>query len=310
MPKPVYALVGSDTFLQLERLAALARELPADAQRSDFDGETAQLADVLDELRSFAMFGGDKLVVVRDADAFLTRFREQLEDYVAAPSSSATLVLRLTSLPANQRIHKAIAKVGEVVNCAPPKDLARWLADRGKAAHKIALNPDAARALVDLIGDDLGRLDNELAKLALQCDDKGGRVDADAVTCNVAFQREREMWDLTNALAAGQPDEALRRWRQLLQLDPSTEFRAVTWLSLWLKDVGIVLGNDPAAFGKLRWKYKEAFDTFVRSTRALGQEGFGRAVDLLAEVDRQSKSGVGDAAENVERFILTLAAER
>ncbi len=308
MPKPVYALVGSDTFLQLQALADLARQLPADAQRGDFDGETAQLADVLDELRSFAMFGGDKLVVVRDADAFLTRFREQLEDYVAGPSSSATLVLRLNSLPANQRIHKAIAKVGEVVNCEPPKDVAKWVTERAKTAHKLALDANAARTLVDLIGNDLGRLDNELAKLALQCET--GRVGTDDVTCNVAFQREREMWDLTNALAAGDPAEALRRWRQLLSLDPSAEYRAVTWLSLWLKDVGIVLGGDQGAVGKLRWKYKDAFDRFVRSTRALGHDGFARAVDLLAEVDRQSKSGVGDAAANVERFILTLAAER
>jgi DNA polymerase III delta subunit len=309
MAKPVYALVGSDTFLQLQKLAEVAAELGPDAARADFEGDAAQLAEVLDELRSFAMFGGgEKLVVVREADPFLTRYREQLEDYVASPSNSAVLVLRLSSLPANQRIHKAIAKVGEVVNCSPPKDLARWVVDRAKAAHGIALNPEAARTLVDMIGDDLGRLDNELAKLALQTD--GGKVDAAAVAGNVAFQREREMWDLTNALAAGQPAEALRRWRQLLTLDPSAEFRAVTWLGLWLKDAGAILHDDAAAVGKLRWKYKDAFDTFVRSTRALGYRGYGRAVDLLAEVDRQSKSGVGDAAENVERFILTLAAER
>jgi DNA polymerase-3 subunit delta len=92
MPKPVYALVGSDAFLQLEALANLLRETGADVQRVDADGETAQLADVLDELRSFAMFGGGKLVVVRNADAFLTKFRESLEDYVAAPSNSAIQV--------------------------------------------------------------------------------------------------------------------------------------------------------------------------------------------------------------------------
>ena len=49
--------------------------MPPDVQRTDFDGETAQLAEMLDELRSFAMFGGGKLVTVRNADAFLTRFR-------------------------------------------------------------------------------------------------------------------------------------------------------------------------------------------------------------------------------------------
>src|SRR5688572_32712442 len=112
MVKPVYALVGCDSFLQLEQLAEITRQMPADVQRVDIDGERAELADVLDELRSFAMFGGAKLVVVRDGDAFITRFREQLEDYVASPSTSGVLVLRINTLPSNQRIYKAIAKTG------------------------------------------------------------------------------------------------------------------------------------------------------------------------------------------------------
>src|SRR5918997_1158221 len=92
-PVPVYAPVGSDAFLQLQKLREVLAALPADAQRIDADGERAELAEVLDELRSFAMFGGSKVVVVRDADAFVSRFREQLEDYVASPTDSGTLVL-------------------------------------------------------------------------------------------------------------------------------------------------------------------------------------------------------------------------
>jgi len=42
----------------------------------------------------------------------------------------------------------------------------------------------------------------------------------------------------------------------------------------------------------------------MRVSQRLGDAGAGRALDLLAEVDHQSKSGVGDAAGNVERFIL------
>jgi len=312
MLKPVYALVGSDPFLQLQRLREIASRLPPEAQRIDFDGETAQLADVLDELRSFAMFGGGtKLVTVREADALITRFREQLEDYVNKPSSSATLVLRLSSLPATQRIAKAITKVGAIESCAPPKDLVRWAIDHAKREHKITLAPDAAKVLVDYVGADLGRIDTELAKLAIQCDGEGegGRVSMDSVCANVAFTREREMWDLTNALAAGNVGEAISRWRQLLHADPSTEFRAVTWLGIWLGDVATVVNTGPrsGASQKLRWKYKDGFDRFVKNAEAFGKDGYARALDLLTDIDKQSKSGVGDAAENVERFILAMA---
>jgi DNA polymerase III delta subunit len=303
MAKPVYALVGSDSFLQLQRLAAILKQLPADAQRVDVDGERAELADVLDELRSFAMFGGTKLVVVRDADAFLTRFREPLEDYVASPSDSGTLVLRLNTLPANQRIYKGIAKTGQIEDCNTPKDVVRWVVDHGRAAHGITLGADAARLLADLVGDDLGRLDGELAKLALHTDD--GKVSPELVSSSVAFQREQEMYDMTNELAAGNAVGALRRWRQLIQLDSSAEFRAVTWLGMWLEDVGVVVRGGQT--GKLSWKYKNRLPQFIRAAQAIGRAGHARALDLLAEVDHHSKSGVGDAASNVERFILELA---
>lgn len=301
---PVYALVGTDSFRQLQSLHDILAAMPADVQRADVDGERAELADVLDELRSFAMFGGAKLVVVREADAFITRFREQLEDYVASPSDSGTLVLRLNSLPSNQRIYKAIAKTGKIEDCNPPKDVVRWVADYGQSTHGIKLSPDAARLLVELVGNDLGRLDGELAKLALQSEDAGGKVDADAVTNSAAFQREQEMWDMTNELAAGNAAGALRRWRQLVQLDPSAEFRAVTWLGMWLEDVGAVVNNGNTS--KLTWKYKNRLNQFMSAAKALGKSGHARALDLLAEIDHQSKSGVGDAASNVERFILTM----
>jgi DNA polymerase III delta subunit len=113
----------------------------------------------------------------------------------------------------------------------------------------------------------------------------------------------------SNAVAAGNTTEALQRWRQLIQSDSSAEFRAVTWLGIWLGEVHAVIVNSPAV-NKLRWKYKgDAFDKFVASAKSLGPDGYARALDLLTEIDKNSKSGVGDAAGNVERFILALAPE-
>ncbi len=235
MPKPVYALIGSDLFLQLDKLSLLLRELGSDVQRNDFDGETADLAEVLDELRTFTMFAGSKVVVIRSAELFITRFREPLERYIPDPSGTGALVLRCSTLPANQRIYKLILKAGQVLDCNPPKDLIKWATDRAKQYHQIQLLSDAGRMLCELVGDDLGRLDNELSKLALLTFDQ--KISAALVSSSVSFQREQEMWDMTNQLAAGNTDDAVRRWRQLVQIDPTTEFRAVTWLTMWLEKV-------------------------------------------------------------------------
>ena len=314
MLKPVYALIGSDLFLQLEKLRDLLRAAPADVQRIDVDGETAELGNVLDELRSFAMFSSSKLVIVRNGDEFLKRSREPLEPYVARPSTGSTLVLRLNALRKDMRIYKLIQKQGEVVDCEPPsdRDLPAWILQRAKSPHQVNMRPDAARVLADLIGNDLGRLDNELAKLALQTD-PNKPVDPAAIAATVSFQREQEMWDMTNAVAAGDVACAVQRWRQLVQLDPSAEYRAVTWLVIWLEKVRKALsmqrqGLPESSIAKeLKiWPFDQQ-RPFFQTVSKLGEGGASRLVDLLAEVDRRSKSGLGEMTANVERFLLSVS---
>ncbi len=306
-PKPVYALVGSDSLLQLEELGRVLALLPG-AQRQDVDGERAELVDVLDDLRCFAMFGPQKVVVVANADAFVTRYREAVESYLGKPAPGSVLVLRLLSLPKNQRVYKLIDKVGEIRPCDPPRDLSKWLMERARTIHKITLLPDAAQLLVDLVGGPMGRLDMELAKLALQTD--GSKVDVAAVEQKVSFQREQEMWHMTDELSRGHITEALKRWRLMVQVDPSTEFRAVAWLAVWLQkaEQAVVLskrGINAFTIGQeLKIWPRPAAEAFVKTAVHLGLDGLVRAVDWLVEVDYQSKTGVGNMAENIERYLL------
>jgi DNA polymerase III delta subunit len=310
-PPPVAALVGSDIFLQLAGLAEVLGMLPPDSDRVDLDGETAELADCLDEARSLALFGGGKAVIVRNADPFVKKYREQLEEYLHGAGEGTTLVLRVTKLPSHERLYKVIQKIGRVVQCSPPKDLAGWIVERGRAAHKLAVDIAAARLLAELIGEDLGRLDNELAKLALKCD--SGKATVADVEAVVAFQRERDIWDLTDALAAGDANAALRRWRQMVRLDASVEYRAVMWLGMWLEKVGraqemLHEGKNAFIIGQaLKIWPRPQQEKFIQTAQKLGRRGRMAALDLLAEIDFQSKTGVGDARDNIERFILAMA---
>ncbi|MGH7177730.1 MAG: DNA polymerase III subunit delta [Tepidisphaeraceae bacterium] len=304
MTRPIHALVGGDLFMQLQTLEAIASKLPPDTQRMEYDGEKAELADVLDELRSFALFGSAKLVVVRDADDFVSRFRDQMEKYAESPSSSGVLVLRMSSLPKNQKIAKLIAKNGEIHECVAPNEykLPAWITARARDAYKLAITPRAATLLADLIGNNLMRLDSELSKLAITA--TGGKIDEHDIAGSIAFQRQQQIWELTNALADGDNLEALRRWRHLTQFDSTAEFRAVTWLTMWLEDVRNVQSGNT---GGLQRKYWDRLPTFLRTAEQFGPQRTARAVDLLAELDKRSKSGLGEMSTNVEQFILSLA---
>lgn len=308
MPKLVIALVGPDIFLQLEGLRAIVAQLPKETTRLTLDGETAKIGDVLDELRSFAMFSSSKCVVIRSADDFISKFRPQMEDYVESPAEDSILVLRMNTLPKNQRIYKLIEKHGQIIDCQTPKDVLTWLVKRAKEVHKLILPLEASDLLIDRIGDDLGRLDNELAKLALVCE---GKVDANSIRNSVAFQREQEMWDMTDELAAGRIGNCLERWRHLVRMDSSAEYRAITWLTIWLEKVLNYFamkerGANEFTIGRdLKIWPADKQKPFFQNANALGKPKAQELVKLLAQLDYRSKTGLGDLTQNVERFILS-----
>jgi DNA polymerase-3 subunit delta len=310
---PVYALVGNEPFLQRQAVEEILGRSGPDVQRADVDGATAEPADVFDELRSLAMFGGRRVVIVRDAEQFITRHRPVVEGYLQSPAQGNVLILRCTSLPKNQKVYKLAAKAGEVIACEPPKagGLARWITSHGKSAHRLTVAPAAAALLADLIGSDLGSLDGELAKLALQADD--GRVVPDMIAGGVAFRREQQMWAMTDALTRGDSAGGLRIWRQLLATDDSAEFRAVTWLGIWLEKADGALGlmeqgvREFEIAKRLRIWPADNVRPLLDTAHNLGRHGIRRATDRLVELDYRNKVGLGDARRATEAFIVSVA---
>jgi DNA polymerase-3 subunit delta len=164
------------------------------------------------------MFGGGKrLAVVEDADDFVTRYRSQLEEYVARPSHTGVLILDLDSLPSNTRLYKAIAADGLLIDCNSPAParLSKWLTDWSKGHHGMQLSQAAAEALVEMIGPELGLLDQELAKLALLAGDDR-KVTPEMVSRSVGGWRSKTTWEMLDAALDGHVREALLQLDRLL----------------------------------------------------------------------------------------------
>ncbi|MCX7424619.1 MAG: DNA polymerase III subunit delta [Planctomycetia bacterium] len=235
---------GDDPFLKRQVVGRLRREVLGDEDGefslTVFDGRTAELRDVMEELATMAMFGGGRrLVVVEDADegvsrrrakpeeqqkegeeedaksSFVSRHRTELEDYVARPSPSGVLVLLVKSLPSNTRLYKAVVAGGLAVDCNAPKKLTPWLTTWAEKAHHVTLAPGAADLLVELVEPELGLLDQELAKLALSVG-PDGRITPETVAQMVGTWRSKTAWVMLDAALDGNVREALVQLDRLL----------------------------------------------------------------------------------------------
>ena len=315
----IVVLHGDQAFLQTERLERLRKALE-DSQQQEVetlrhDGPKADLADVLDDLRSFGLMAQHKLVVVAEADPFVTQHREALERYAADPADTGTLVLRPKTWNAAWKLHKAVAEVGRVVKCDTPSpdEAHRWLIRRAQEAHQTKLSPRGATALIDHLGTDLGQLDSELAKLAV-ASSKPGTIDEAQIEALVGQASEEQAWQIQEAMLSGDAARAIGMLHELVHLAGRPEVLInyfVADLARKLHHAAVMAerGDSPFDICKtLKIWPRERQAPFLGAARRLGRQGSARLLRAVLEVDRRAKSGFGKNLVGLERIAVQFAA--
>ncbi len=216
---PVAVLSGGQRHLKQSVLAVLKQIVTHDDDTSltTFTGRDADLQSVTDELRTISMWGDRRLVIVDDADEFVTKFRGQLEKYVDKPAKKSVLVLNVKSWPKTTKLAKLVAASGLDVDCSELKgpQLLKWLQDTARDTYQQSLAREAAVLLVELVGEELGMLDQELSKLASYVG-AGAKIGFEDVQKLVGGWRTETTWAMTDAVRDGDLAFAINALDQLL----------------------------------------------------------------------------------------------
>ena len=323
--KAICVLFGGDAFLKshaFRRLrASLLSEEDAEYSLTRFDGSSAAFPAVWKELATMTMFGGDqRVVVVEDADPFVTKYRGELEDYAAEPSRTSTLVLLPGTFPTNTRLYKTLETSGLLVDCGSLGESAipKWLVDWSQTEHETICDVAAAELLVDFVGTELGLLDQELAKLALLVP-KGQKLTANIVQENVGSWRTRTTWEMLDLALNGNVPEAVRQLDMLFQAGENPvgilaqvayslrKLAAATQLILDAEDQGkrVPLSTALAQAGIKPFVLQKSEAQLKR----LGRHRGGKLLDWLLQTDLDFK---GDSRISprviLEQLIVKIAA--
>lgn len=261
---------------------------------------SASLAEILDELRTLPFLAPLRVVIIRDADDFVSAHRSALEEYLQQPCPTSTLVLVVSSWPANWRLAKLVGKIGEKRDCSLPDS--ERLTDRlndAAARRGKHIEPDAAELLAEWIGRDLAALEGEIEKLSIYVGERDPITMAD-VSVLVTATAGPAAFDLTNAITAGDARRALKALGGMLTTR-GEEFRTLGLIAWHLRRAlqaqeAIQGGSTPRqAVGKLRMPYRQqaAFVSFLqrRSQRALRAD-----FRSMIRADLAMKSGVAPKA--------------
>ncbi len=223
--KPAYLLAGSDrpkVDRALQRLrgrfASEAVELYTAAELS---GE-----DVVAAAYALGLFAGDgRLLVVDGVETWKADDAKAIAVYLKAPTPATTLALVGGELKKDAPLAKAVAATGELLIWeVAKKGLQGWVSEQFRL-HEAHADPDACRALIELVGDDLYELATEVDKLATWA--AGEPVTAAAVGELVAARAGANNFALTDAWGARDAVAVLRATEHLLERTPDPRSRTI-----------------------------------------------------------------------------------
>jgi DNA polymerase III subunit delta len=227
-PPPLALLHGPDEQLLEDALGLVIRGLFADASelalgREVLEGDDAPVETVVRSAMTLPFMTGRRLVVVRRAQALAARGADALTAYARDPNPSTCLLLladeTLTASRERRADHWLLGALTPAAVVALPvrrgRALEEWLKQRG-AADELVVTDEAARLLVQWVGEDGARLLGEARKAALAGGPENRKVGVNEVTAIVGEHRVSEVFELTRAVERRDLALALRTLDRLL----------------------------------------------------------------------------------------------
>jgi DNA polymerase-3 subunit delta len=164
--KPAYLIAGGDRPKVDRAVERLRARFPDDAVERHAAAEVTG-DDAVASCNALGLFAGDgRLIVVDGVEAWKAADAKAIAAYLKSPVPGTTLALVGGELKKDAPLAKAVAGKGDVLLWdVAQRGQQRWIAEQFEL-HGAKGEPEACRALLDLVGDDLYELSTEIDKLA------------------------------------------------------------------------------------------------------------------------------------------------
>ena len=313
---PVLVVYGAERYLKLEvlkRIPGCGDETEDDVALTRLAGKDAELLSVCDELLTVSMFGDRRVVLIDEADDFVSKNRPGLEKYVAQPSRTSLLVLDVKSWPKNTKLAKATDKIGLNIECGEMKGaaLAKWLVKTAKQQHGKNLDSTTAGLVIQLAGDSLGLLLQELEKLVALVGD-ADTITQEDVTRVVGGWRVQTTWAMLDAIRDGNVGTAIEFLDKLILNGdaPQKVLGGLTFTFRKLAEATEIARQTRDLNGALRSAgvFPAAIGPSEQYLKRIGFDKASRIFQWLIEADSNMKGGSRvDAKVQLESLFVKLA---
>ena len=205
--KPIYFLMGEEPYY-IDKLSEYIEQNILTEDEKGFNqtvlyGRDASIEDIVSTAKRYPMMAERQVVIVKEAQD-LAKTIDNLENYAENPMPSTVLVIcyKYKTLDKRKKLVKLIAKNGLVFESKKlyENQIGDWI-KRVLQGKEYTIEPKATLMLVEFLGNDLNKINNELEKLKIVLP-KGTQITAKHIEDNIGFSKDFNVFELQNALGS------------------------------------------------------------------------------------------------------------
>jgi DNA polymerase-3 subunit delta len=210
----IYFLHGDEPYF-IDEITRAVTENALEENERDFNqvilyGKDSEPLSLISELKNYPMMAARKLVILKEAQDF--KGMDELESYFEQPSDTTIFVVnyKYKTFDSRKKLMKSAAKNGIVFKSDKIKDylLGDWIQSYVKS-EGFGITSKASMLLAEFLGNDLGRIVNEVDKLAILLQ-KGTTINDVHIEENIGISKDYNVFELSNAIGARDVPKAFK----------------------------------------------------------------------------------------------------
>ncbi|WP_027136527.1 DNA polymerase III subunit delta [Gaetbulibacter saemankumensis] len=203
--KPIYFLMGEEPYY-IDKISDFIEETVLKEEDRGFNqmvlyGRDVSIEDIVSNAKRFPMMAEYQVVIVKEAQD-LSRSIEKLVDYAKNPQPSTILVLnyKYKTIDKRKALYKTLNKSAVIYESKKlyENQVADWIR-RVLASKKYSIEPKAAQMLVEFLGTDLSKINNELEKLKIILSE-GSKITPEDIEENIGISKDFNNFELRKAI--------------------------------------------------------------------------------------------------------------
>lgn len=203
--KPIYILMGEEPYY-IDKISDFIEANVLDEAEKGFNqmilyGRDVSIDDIVSNAKRYPMMAERQVVIVKEAQD-LSRTIEKLAAYAQQPQPTTVLVVnyKYKKLDKRKALYKTAKKVGVVFESKKlyENQVADWIR-RVLSSSNYKITPKAAQMLVEFLGTDLSKIDNELGKLKIILP-TGTQITAEHIEENIGISKDFNNFELRKAI--------------------------------------------------------------------------------------------------------------